>query len=1262
MINASLALSCSLLACLTIGVTQASARQVTPYVDAGTPFDGSTSTAGAFDTIDHLAVDQATHDLYVTDAGHGGVVDRFDPSGAAAPFPARSGDSSIVLGEWGDGLFNGSDVVVDNNGGATDGNVYVRVVGDNILLFGYDENGTTLPNFPVCGSTCGKIQNWVYYPFGLGLSPDGTLWVSEQPFVGTPPFALTPIDPATGARSTTKDQMVLGQLFDDLGGDACCVPGSTAYSPRRMVFDSNGDVYVIALSLVSCTSTCSVGVMKYDASGNLLNGTVLPHALPGGLFGGDPNAGLALDDSGNLFVNFGDRIEVYDPQGEQINSFGSGLMTGSVGVAVDHTSGKVFVTNTSGGQDKVMIFNPGTQVTVPDVTTGGVIDVSQEQATLTGTVDPDGGGNTTQCYFEYGTSIGLNKTVPCDQGGVLPSEGGPQQVTATVTGIDCSQFIEGFGCLDDLFGLPRAKGLKYGYRLVAKNEVGPAQGGKVMHFRNANDPVVGTPTVSEVNTDGAQVDVNIDPQGGDTSYSVHYGTDPAVGSSVNGQLPPEASRPAQPYGQPDDPQDVTINLPSLLPDTTYYYKVSVDNGVGTDETAVRSFHTFPKSEVAGGGCPNVNERQQTGAALLLDCRAYELVSAADTGGYNVESDLAPGQVPFAGFPHAADKVLYGVHDGGIPDSGSPTNRGVDPYIASRGADGWSTRYVGIPADPSPSAGPFASTVSAADAGLETFAFAGEDLCSPCFADGSTGIPVRLSDGTLVQGMRGSLPVSDPEPAGVVAKPLSADGRHLIFGSTQKFEPTGNSNGDVTIYDRDLASGQTQVASTLPGGATMSGSGTVELDVSEDGSRILIGKQVGSDAAGNPHYDLYMHIAGGTSSIAVADNASGVLYAGMSADGSKVYFTTTDQLISDTDASADLYRAEVSSGAASVSRVSASDNDGCNPVPNADGNHWNAPGAASSASCGVVAIAGGAGVASQAGSAYFLSPEQLDGTSGAAGEPNLYLAEVGSAPKFVSTLDPDDALVRNAVSDATTSRTADFQVNPSGVGVFATTQSPSGYENRGHAEVYRYSLSDGLVCVSCPSSNTPAAASASLASNGLSVTDDGRVFFNSFERLVLRDSNRRLDAYEWTPAGGARVQLISTGTSPEDASLMSVSADGTDALFFTREHLVEQDLNGAIVKLYDARENGGFFVVPPQQPCKASDECHGPGTKAAPPAPIQTVAGTDGQLKPKRQPKRCRKGFVKRHGKCVRRKRHRRHRSHKSHRKHRDRKHGDRNHG
>jgi hypothetical protein len=72
-----------------------------------------------------------------------------------------------------------------------------------------------------------------------------------------------------------------------------------------------------------------------------------------------------------------------------------------------------------------------------------------------------------------------------------------------------------------------------------------------------------------------------------------------------------------------------------------------------------------------------------------------------------------------------------------------------------------------------------------------------------------------------------------------------------------------------------------------------------------------------------------------------------------------------------------------------------------------------------------------------------------------------------------------------------------------------------------------------------------------------------------------------------------------------------------------------------MKIYDARENGGFLQIPPLPLCAAKDECHGPSTQPAPPPQIGTFKGEGGNAKPKK----CKKPKVKRHGKCVKKPHH-----------------------
>ena len=163
-----------------------------------------------------------------------------------------------------------------------------------------------------------------------------------------------------------------------------------------------------------------------------------------------------------------------------------------------------------------------------------------------------------------------------------------------------------------------------------------------------------------------------------------------------------------------------------------------------------------------------------------------------------------------------------------------------------------------------------------------------------------------------------------------------------------------------------------------------------------------------------------------------------------------------------------------------------------------------------------------------------------------------------------------------------------------------------------------------------------------------LANDGRVFFNSTDALAPRDLDEKEDAYEWEQQGfatkfgtncqtaGGCLGLISTGISPFNSSLLGVSSDGTDAYFFTRDTLVPQDENGKLVKIYDARAGGGFPYEPPPPPCKASDECHGPGSVAPEPPTINTVTGTRGDVPATQSARRCKTGFVKEKGKCIRR--------------------------
>jgi hypothetical protein len=355
---------------------------------------------------------------------------------------------------------------------------------------------------------------------------------------------------------------------------------------------------------------------------------------------------------------------------------------------------------------------------------------------------------------------------------------------------------------------------------------------------------------------------------------------------------------------------------------------------------------------------------------------------------------------------------------------------------------------------------------------------------------------------------------------------------------------------------------------------------------------------------------------------------------MTDDGSTVYFTTVDPIAGDGDTGSDLYRAEVGdTGNAQVTRVSiggggTGDTDACAPMA-----AWNDVNGI--ADCDVLALSGAGGVAGGSGSIVFLSPELLDGASnGIAGAPNLYMAAKGGSPRFIATLAIGDDVVAHAADDAAGRHTADFQITPSGgFAVFASSRPITGYPTNGHREIYRYDVAaDQLRCASCAVTGARAERDASLPAGGSALVDDGRVFFTTQDPLNLRDLNNRTDVYQ---SGAAGAKLVTTGVSEFDSALLSVSRDGRDVYFFTHDVLVPSDHNGNLVKIYDARAEGGFYAPQTLPPCRASDECHGPGTQTPPPPDIGTYKGVGGQ-QPPGPPRsgRCKRKRVRRHGRCV----------------------------
>jgi Fibronectin type III domain len=1219
--------------------------------------------------LNDMSIFQETGQVFVGNSSADRIY-KFDAAGAPQPFANLAPATAISQT-----LNNFGDVIVDNSAAATKGRIYGFPESGPVRA--YDPSGSPAANFPISvGGACGG-----------DVAPDGSLWIASYNQAQAIQFNST-TGAATGQSFSTpspcdlaidsqgnfyavRESSAIVRKYDSSGVlQGIFANESGSGEPEVAVDLSNDDVYVDYRTYIAHYTKTGTLISKFGQA-------------EGGYPGLQSSRGIAVRASNHVVYAMNEkngtpRVDTFVPTGPIVipdattnpaisvtrNSavlngvlnpdsvattdckFEWGTTTAYSGGSVACAEGNVFtgssnvpVTAPLGGLTsstvyhfRLSVMNANgtahgldqtftTEGAVKSLQTLSASSVGLDSATLNGSFDRD--GSPTNFYFEYGTTTSYGATTAVPPGPLAGSD----SVSASVSGLD--------------------HGATYHFRLVATNSFGTTVGLDESFYTSSAPSVSDDLFVSDVNTDAALVHLTTKPNGEATTYHIEYGTEGDCAVSACESTEERA------LGEGIADLDSTFQLIGLESGVTYHYRVVAHNTKGDGTNSVdHHFATFARP-VFESDCPNLLARQQTGAALLLDCRAYELVSAANAGGYDVESNLIPGQAPLTAYPRAQGRLLYSLHAGVIPGvAGNPTNNGVDPYVATRGLDGWSTAYVGIPAD-APSAAPFASTLLAADSALDTFAFGGPDICSPCFGNGAVGVPIHMPDGSLQQGMAGqSDPGAAAEADGLIARPLSADGSHLVFGSLLEYQPDGNDNtGDVSIYDRNLKTGITQVVSKTPAGANLpclqgagachspgDTAGISELDISEQGDRIVVGQLVSTDAAGNHYYHLYMHLGTDPHTIDLTPGAAdGVLFDGMTSDGAKVFYTTKDQLISpdDGDSSADIYEADVDSGGALTLRLVStlgngepSNDDSCTPPGDPDS--WN--GVAGNGHCDAVAVAGGGGVASGDGTLFFFSPEVLD-TSDPQHQPvqdqaNFYVSTPSAAPQFVATVDSsigkpgppplpapyvpiDNPAVVHGVHQAGIHSYGDFQVTPSGrYAVFSTAQQPTDQATKGHFQIYRYDAqADQLECASCSPTEAAATGDASLTPQGLNLSDDGRVFFTSPDQLALRDTDGKLDAYEWN---GTDTQLISTGASESDSGMVTVSADGVDAFFFTRQALVPSDLNGNAMKIYDARAEGGFPANPPRPPCAASDECHGPGTVAAPPPPINTVTGSGAQ--------------------------------------------------
>ena len=627
---------------------------------------------------------------------------------------------------------------------------------------------------------------------------------------GKSPTAIA-VHPVTGNLwITSAFPSILREIEPDgtLTGVSYPLPSGHERSALELEIDSEGNFYLSLQEPLGVPDE----ILKFDPDFNLLHGLPDPP-----WFGLDPLSDevYSVNPSG---------VSQFTPDGSMVARFGSSL-EGAVTVAVNGQNGRVYV-GRQAPANRVDVFGPGATVTLPDVTTDPASDFEATSVELHGTVDPSG-VSTTQCRFEWSIDTSFSQSAPCVEGDVLGGSG-TQQVTAVATGL--------------------TKGQRYHYRLSVANPDGKVIGRQDRTFVPSTPPALGDTWISEVHSDGMTVNVEIDPGGADTEFHIEYG--PADCATISCASTADV----------DGGSGLTTGLKELIVHglrARHHLPLPRrrHEPVRRHAWARPDVHDLPLLRVLNDPCPNAHVRQQTGAGAAARLPRLRAGLGGEHRRLRRRVDLVAGQTPFGGYPQADRQgPLRGPRrrDPGHRQPDQPRPRPLRRH-PRRATSAGRTDYVGIPADCPVRCAVLLDRSPAQTRRLRPSPSAGRTSATPASPTASTRHPAarsgrqpRAGDGRLAPAVR-------PRPGGRVEKRLSADGTHFVFGSTQQFEPEGNSNGtDVTIYDRDLETGhhpgRLDAAERLDDRQRARAS--PQLDVSADGSRILIGAAVSTDSEGN----------------------------------------------------------------------------------------------------------------------------------------------------------------------------------------------------------------------------------------------------------------------------------------------------------------------------------------------------------------------------------------------------------------------------
>lgn len=1124
------------------------------------------------------------------------------------------------------------------------------------------------------------------------FGPDGS---ADSNFEGAGSVA---VDQTTG--NVYVLDTVAGALYKfDENGQAVDFTGTAGYISGNSITGLTGPTQhsgrgesQVAVDSASHTIyvTENESVRAFESNGEPAEFTAGPDAGGDELTGFDEVLGVTVDGNGAIYVSdFTGGVSVFSAAGEPIVDIPVEF-PGNLAVAAD---GSLYIVQWSEaerlGQVSITVtkFSPSEFPVTATTTYAPASEPVDPHNTYTVAVDPVTGY--VYVMILVPTNFGRSEVVVYDAAGefkeIIGGPGSEEELRAHSSGIAVKgiglELSKIYASSDDSNG-SFSKALRFGPEIIV---TGP--------------PTVGSTYATDVSSDSATLNGEVNPNTFDTSYFFEYGKqDCAVGPCQTVPLG------GGDIGSGHQFIQVSQDISGLESGTLYHYRLVAQNDEGTTEGEDLTLMT-----------------QASGLEFLLtDSRAWEMVSPPKKYAGALEG-TRNGLIQASADGNGLAYVSFGAIE---PEPDGNRVSEVSSVLARRMGGEWVSKDITAP-----------NTRVMPWVGGHQNEYL---LFSPILADAlleprdGAELSPEASERTLYLRENGEPPKYTPLVTGKEGfanvppgtqfggDPTEAIGGITILGMTDDLAHiVVKSEAPLVVGASALASylwedGQLRVVSQLPadeGGAVLpssqigSGRGTIRNAISEDGSRVFWGS--GSyDSSGNGLTALYMRDTVAEEAVRLdvpQPGASGAgvahpVFLGASPDGSVVYFKDSQQLTEGASQTGwDLYRCQIPPGPSPA---------GCGSLSNLTAG-LGEPGE----SAEVLGIL--PGISDSADAVYVVARGILDpapngeGEGAVSGVPNLYRWDQGEDMRFIASLSEDDEPVWGEIPSERgrdVGRTSQLSAITSPSGRYLTFMSAlslTGFDNRSAGsgqpaeEVFQYDAAlDQLICISCnPTGARPIGAVGGtervpiidpreqwnkaivsgavpqptvVFDSGFSVYqpraafDSGRAFFNSIDALVPADSNRNWDIYQFEPLGVGScsgssagtalshipegcVSLMSSGTGGEEAGFLDASASGDDVFFITPARLSPFDQDEEL-DVYDARVGGTTEQPAPQAEC-ADASCRNPGNPPSqPPVSSEAFAGP-GNVSGKKCPKGKKK--VRSGGKtrCVKAKKHKRKQQH-----------------